>query len=603
MPGRFDSNTIIRVQQANDIVDVVSEHLRLAGKGKEMVGMCPFHDDHRPSLNVSPAKQIFKCFACGVGGDVFKFIQLRENLSFSQAVERLAERAGIKIEPIRRPRGNTETNSEQQLDPRKLAEVNLWAMKFWRGNLTDEEKGRFAREYIKSRQISDDSVGKWGLGLAVDSWRQILEAGRAAKIPFDLLWQAGLIVKRDNSEGWYDKFRGRLMFPITDVTGRVIGFGGRTLGTDAAKYMNSPTTVLFDKSNCLYGLEQARHEIVSSGTAVVVEGYTDCIMAHQFGCCNVVATLGTSFTSGHARLLRRYAKRAVLVFDSDVAGIAAADRALEVCLAGRIDIKIASVPEGKDPCDFLLSAGRDKFEELITNSVDVMDFKWNRLAEQFNGSDAFADRRVATEEFLATVAKAMSTGRVDPIGRGLIVNQLSRIVGLSSKEINAELKKAGRRLSRADSYTARNQKVIKSNVGDGFYAAAQREVLEVLLNKPKMFEDVKQRITAEDFDVPIFRQIASILFDVLARQSEIKLDGILRNVESVDVAGVLTELAEVGEGKGNFQVRLEGALDAMDEYNKKGRKGSIASGSDEIESLKQFQLELDKGNLRSVGME
>ena len=603
MPGRFDNSTISRVQQANDIVDVVSEHLKLARKGKEMVGMCPFHDDHRPSMNVSIAKQIFKCFACGAGGDVFKFVQLRENLSFSQAVERLAQRAGIKIEPIRRQRGNTETNSGQQLDPRKLAKVNLWAAKLWQGNLADEQKGRFAREYIRDRQISDNSVKKWGLGLAIDNWQQLVEAGIDAKIPFGLLGQAGLSVKRDNGQGWYDKFRDRLMFPITDVTGRVIGFGGRTLGTDGAKYMNSPATALFDKSNCLYGLEQARHEIVSSGTVVVVEGYTDCIMAHQFGCCNVVATLGTSFTSGHARLLRRYAKRAVLIFDNDVAGIAAADRALEICLAGRIDIKIASVPEGKDPCDFLLSAGREKFEELTANAVDVMEFKWNRLAEQFNSSETFTDRRTAMEGFLTTMATAMSAGRVDAIGRGLIVNRLSRIIGLDSKEINEELRKASRRIVRAAGYASREQRVINADVGDGFYAAAQQEILEVLLNEPKMFEEIRQRITVDDFNVPIFRQIASVLFEVLARQGEISLAGILRNVESVEVAGVLTELAEVGEKKGNFHVRLQDAFDTMDEYAKQHRQRNIKPGADEGESLKQLQLGLEKGNLRSVGME
>ncbi len=182
-------------------------------------------------------------------------------------------------------------------------------------------------------------------------------------MPLKLLEQAGLLVGQNT-----DKFVNRLMFTITDVTGRVIGFGGRTLDGTGAKYVNSPTTVLFDKSNTLYGLEQARHEIVSTGTAVVVEGYTDCIMPHQFGCKNVVATLGTSFTTGHGRILRRYAKKVILIYDNDVAGIEAANRALDVCLSQKIDIKIASIPEGKDPCDFILAAGKEAFERLIERS-------------------------------------------------------------------------------------------------------------------------------------------------------------------------------------------------------------------------------------------
>ena len=202
------------------------------------------------------------------------------------------------------------------------------------------------------------------------------------------------------------------MFPITDVTGRVIGFGGRTLDEKGAKYINSPTTVLFDKSNSLYGLEQARHKIVSTETAVVVEGYTDVIMAHSKGCDNVVATLGTSFTPGQGRILRRYAKRVVLIFDSDVAGIEAANRALEICLSLHIDISMASVPEGKDPCEFLLSAGKEQFERLVDEAVDVFQFKWNRLAESFGKDETLAGRKAAVEEFLQTVRRI----GVEPFG-------------------------------------------------------------------------------------------------------------------------------------------------------------------------------------------
>ncbi|MHC4539340.1 MAG: toprim domain-containing protein [Planctomycetota bacterium] len=220
------------------------------------------------------------------------------------------------------------------------------------------------------------------------------------------------------------------------MTGRVIGFGGRTLDESGAKYINSPTTVLFDKSNSLYGLEQARHEIVATATAVVVEGYTDCIMAHQFGCGNVVATLGTSLTAGHGRMLRRYAKKVILIFDGDVAGLEAANRALDVCLAQRLDIKLASVPQGKDPCDFLLAAGKEGFEK---EAVDVFQFKWDRLMEKFGKEDTLAGKRVAIEEYLDTIATGLQAGRISEIDLGLRVNQISRIIGLDSRQINAEL--------------------------------------------------------------------------------------------------------------------------------------------------------------------
>ena len=301
MPGMLDRTIVDRVQQANDIVDVISEHIRLTKKGTQMVGLCPFHDDHRPSLYISIAKQIFKCFACGAGGDVFKFVQMRENLNFPQAIERLAQRAGIALP---RPAQREKTEDRKSIDPNKLAKVNAWAAKYFEANLADERKGKFARQYLLKRQISSEDVKKWQLGLAIDSQDDLLKSAKDKGIPVKLLEEAGLVGAR----GSCDKFVNRLMFPITDATGRVIGFGGRTLDEKGAKYINSPATALFDKSNTLYGLQQARHRIVSTETAVVVEGYTDCIMAHNKGCTNVVAALGTSFTSGQGRLLKRYAK-------------------------------------------------------------------------------------------------------------------------------------------------------------------------------------------------------------------------------------------------------------------------------------------------------
>ena len=598
MAGMFDNSLVIQVQQANDIIDVIGEHISLKRKGREMVGMCPFHDDHRPSLNVSSVKQIFKCFACGAGGDVFKFVQMRENLTFPQAIERLAERAGIKLKPTRRAKdkGQTQMPSED-IDPNKLAKVNAWAAKYFQQNLHDEKKGKQTRDYIAQRQITSQSVKEYQLGLAIDSPDDLLRTAKAKKIPTKLLEQAGLITAQHQ-----DKFINRLMFSITDVTGRVIGFGGRTLDETGAKYINSPTTPLFDKSNSLYGLEQARHQIVSTGTAVVVEGYTDCIMAHQFGCTNVVATLGTSFTAGHGRILRRYAKKVVLLFDSDVAGIEAANRALDVCLSQRIDIRLASVPEGKDPCDFLLAAGKERFEQLLNEAVDVFQFKWNRLTASFGSEDTLAGKRLAIEEYLQTIATALWAGNVSPIDRGLIVNQISKIIGLDSKQINAELNRRLRQAQRAASYNAENQKAQIIDYGRGLFAAAQREVLEVLLNEPKLFEIVKQKITAELFDVPILRQIAAIMFETLNTNIDASLAEILAGAESVELGSSLVELTQAGEEKGNFQARLTGALDTIDRYQAQKKNSRIETIEDQRKFLRKVYENTGKENPHNVGM-
>ena len=594
MAGMFDSRIVLEVQQANDIVDVISEHVSLKKKGREMVGLCPFHDDHKPSMNVNSVKQIFKCFACGAGGDVFKFVQMRENLTFPQAIERLADRAGIKIQKLktRNPKPGT-----VDVDPNALARVNAWAAKYFCKNLQDTKKGKYARDYLAQRKIKPESVKKWQLGLAVDSQDDLIKAAAANKVPAKLLEQAGLTTGRNQ-----DKFVNRLMFTITDVTGRVIGFGGRTLNETGAKYINSPTTVLFDKSNSLYGLEQARHEIVSTGTAVVVEGYTDCIMAHQFGCCNVVATLGTSLTAGHGRILRRYAKKVVLIFDSDVAGVEAANRALDVCLSQRIDIKIASVPEGKDPCDFLLAAGKEGFNRLVDDAVDVFKFKWDRLKEKFDKDDTLAGKRAAIEEYLETVATGLLAGNVSDLDCGLRVNQISRIVGLDSKRINAELNVRLKRAARTANRSAENRQVRRIDYGRGRFAAAQREVLEILLNEPELFETVRGKIAAESFDVPILGQIAEILFERLDKNTETSLREILAGTESVQLGNCIMELAQAGEEKGNYQARLAGALDTVERNRGQEQDESFETVEQQRQYLRRFSEKNGRENPHSIGM-
>jgi DNA primase len=602
MAGIFDQTIVNQIQQANDIVDLISEHVSLKKKGREMVGLCPFHDDHRPSMNVNAAKQIFKCFACGAGGGVFTFVQMRENLTFPQAIRRLADRAGIKLKETKTKDSKPKT---ADVNPNELARVNAWAAKYFQQNLHDTGKGKHTRDYLAERKITPESVKNWQLGLAVTK-NDLLKAAKARNISTKLLQNAGLVATQAGSLS--DKFVNRLMFTITDVTGRVIGFGGRTLDDAPAKYINSPATALFDKSNSLYGLNNARHRIVSSGVAVVVEGYTDCIMAHQFGLSNVVASLGTSFTVGQARILRRYAKQVVLLFDSDTAGIEAANRALEVCVSQRIDIKLASVPQGKDPCDFLLTAGRKAFEKLIDSAVDVFNFKWNRLIDSFGSGDTFVDNKAAIEEFLQTIATAVWAGKVPAIDRGLIVNRLSKIIGLDTKEINNELRRRIARVARTASYpdsaAPKSQKPqsTQTDTGRGLFATAQREVLEILLNEPKLFDTAKQKITPGLFDVPILAQIARILFETLSTGTGLSLPEILAKAESVEAGNIIVELAQAGEQKGNFQSRLAGAIETIQRLQKQEKKSEIKPAQDQTQFLRRASKYSEKQNPHSVGM-
>lgn len=558
MPGMYDYAAVNRVQQANDIVDVVGEHVSLKKKGRELIGLCPFHEDHKPSMNVNPVKQIFKCFACGAGGDVLKFVQMREGLTFPQAIERLAERAGIALNPVRRAAPQT-PGQPNDVDPNQLARANKWAAQFFQQCLNDPEKGKHAREYLEGRGISQESIATWRLGLAPNAGDALAARAAQQKIPPQLLQQAGLTTASNQ-----DKFVNRLMFTITDVTGRVIAFGGRTLNDTGAKYINSPTTPLFDKSNTLFGLEQARHQIVATGTAIVVEGYTDVILPHQAGCTNVVATLGTSFTAGHGRILRRYAKKVVLLFDSDTAGMAAANRALEVGLSQHLDIKLAFVPQGKDPCEFVLAAGKEGFDQVIEQATDVFRYKWDRLRERLAADDTLAGRKVAVEEFLQAVAIGFGSNNIPVLERGLIVNKLAKMIGLGEAEIRKELDRRIKPASQPARTEGRTPGAVPTtDWGRGLYASAQREILEVLLNDPGLFHGQEQGVAQDLFDVPALAQIASIVLEVVRSEEDFSLSRVLARAESVEIGERIVELQRVGEVKGNYHSRLVDALEVL----------------------------------------
>lgn len=585
----FDQAAISRVQQSCDIVEVVGEHLTLVKKGREMVGLCPFHEDHRPSFNVNPAKQIFKCFACGAGGDVFKFLQMRENLTFPQAVERLAQRAGIELKPAR---STPDKTRENELNPNDLARVNAWADKFFQKNLT-KENAKSVTDYLSQRGINDKSIKLWHIGYAPAGGDELVKAARP-RINDQLLIGSGLVVRQGGS--LTDKFVNRLMFTITDVTGRVVGFGGRTLDGVGAKYVNSPTTALFDKSNCLYGLQQARLAIGSTGTAIVVEGYTDVIMAHQFGFNNVVATLGTSLTDGHVRMLKRYAKSIIVFFDSDTAGLAAANRALELCLARQIDIKVASVPQGKDPCDYLLAEGAEEFAKVLSQAVDVFEFKWNRLAAGFESDNTISGRKAAVEEFIRSIATAMHSGNIGPIERGIIVNRLAGIIGIDAASINTQLNRLMQAAGRTQNYSRDKQQTAALDLGTGLFAAAQREIIEVLLNEPALFENVKQKVEPRDFDVPVLRTMAEILFDILNSNQHASITDLLARVESPQLSGVIVDMQQAGQEKGNYAKRLDDALAAFEM-----QRTSQLPNQKKVD-IKQLAEKAKKGNPHTLGM-
>lgn len=416
---------------AVDIVDVVGESVALRRKGKEFIGLCPFHADKNPSLNVSPAKQIFKCFACGAGGDAIRFIQLKLKLSFVDAMELLARRAGLDF----RRGGPRDSGGDRD----QLEHVLRWASAHFQRNLA-EPIGRGALDYARSRGLDDATLSGFQIGYATEDWDGLYAAARRAGVSDDLLLQAGLVGKSENGKV-YDRFRGRLMFPITDRLDRLVAFGGRTLIGDDAKYLNSPETRLFSKSSILFGLSRARPAIADTRTAVVVEGYMDCVLLHQFGFRNIVATLGTALTEQHVRQLRSAADRILLCFDGDAAGVKAADRALEVSLRSKAEVCVVALEGGLDPADYVVQRGVDAFSGFLHSAIPALEFKW-KLAEDAARSGGSGAQRAAIEELVSFVARVAGEGGVDPIEQGLLVGRLSAMLSLPADTVYGMLRRA-----------------------------------------------------------------------------------------------------------------------------------------------------------------
>lgn len=433
-----------RVRDASDIVAVVGEHLALKPKGREYVGLCPFHDDRNPSMCVIPAKQIFHCFVCGTGGDVFTFIQKYHSMGFRESLEYLAERGNIELTKFKTGSGGGGVPFEHAggVGKKEIMAANEAGQGFFKAILKHPEHGELARKIIQDRGISAEMVEKFGIGASPDRWDGLLMTVEKKGLSLDAMLGSGLIKERD-SGGHYDALRNRLIFPIFDQIGRVIAFGGRIMDEDdTPKYLNSPETQVFRKSTTLYGINHAARAIKRERTAVIVEGYTDVIACHQSGVEHVVGTLGTALTSGHATVLRRLCDTVVLLFDGDEAGIKAADRAIEVLLSETIDIRIAALAgftDAKDPDELLKrDGGAEVFQQVIDGSVDLIKWRFDRLREELkDAGPARVTQRI--EEELAKLSE-LGLGELTPVRRSLMIRQVARAAQIDEGVVTAAIR-------------------------------------------------------------------------------------------------------------------------------------------------------------------
>jgi DNA primase len=515
-----------QIKAASDIVAVVGGYLSLKPAGPTFKALCPFHSDSRPSLDVDPRRQRYRCWACGKHGDVITFVQEVEKVGFKEARQILAVRAGIKLD---------DTPSPQDQARLRLLGVMRWAQEKYQHCLLNDPAGAEAVKYVAGRKFSGKTVRDFGLGFAPLDGDWLVRLAFAERVPDDVLVEVGLIAPRQENRGFYDRFRDRVMFPIRDVQGRPVGFGGRIMpespyANRAPKYYNSSETPLFSKSELLYGLDQARHAGTAVGYLAVVEGYTDVMMAHQCGVPQVVATMGTALNARHVAQLRRYAPKVVLVYDADAGGVTGVDRALDIFVSQDVELAVATLPDGLDPCDLLVKPdGAETFNRVLTSAVDALDFKLNRLLERNPSPSVETTRRIIDEVLGVMAAAPALPSQASQVKQELIVTRLSHRLGLRQETVWArfgELKRERKQRDREDARpkplvqasAARETKPAEPRPRDDARLGAEKQLLDLLLAHPLLVGQVQAAISPEEITHTGLRRILAEMYELHAER-------------------------------------------------------------------------------------
>ncbi len=494
----YPDELIEEVRMKNDIVDVISGYVRLQKKGANYFGLCPFHNEKSPSFSVSPGKQMYYCFGCGAGGNVYTFIQEYENYTFPEAVKMLADRAGVNLPEIEYSEEAKKAESKRS----RLLEINKEAAKYFYFQLRARQ-GETGYRYLRDRQLSDETIKKFGLGFANKTSNDLVQYLRSKGYSPELIHEAGLC-NVDEKHGMYDKFWNRVIFPIEDINHRVIGFGGRVMGDGTPKYLNSPETPIFDKSRNLYGLNFARTS--RKGNIILCEGYMDVISMHQAGFDQAVASLGTAFTLGQASLLKRYTKEVLLSYDSDGAGVKAALRAIGILKEAGLTGKIISLEPYKDPDEFMKNLGKEAFQERIDHAENSFLFEIRMLEKEYNLSDPEDKTRfhreiarklcdfseeVERENYIEAVAEKYHIG-FENLRK--LVGSIAAQTGLAKP---VERAKTG------------NQ---KKTTPEENSKKTQRLLLTWLVEEPQLYKKIERFIGPEDFTEELYVRVAERLF-------------------------------------------------------------------------------------------
>ncbi|MBX7310105.1 DNA primase [Clostridium chauvoei] len=485
-----------KIKEQNDIVDVISESVRLKRSGRNFSGLCPFHNEKTPSFSVSQDKQIYKCFGCGEAGNVITFVMKTKNLPFVDAVKYLGERVNITIEDGNK--GKSPITKKKEM----LYNVNVEAARFFFRNLMSTSE---AKDYFLNRGIKEETMKRFGLGFAKESWNNLLLYLRKRGFNEEILLEAGLVSTSQKTGNKYDRFRNRVIFPVFDYRGKVIGFGGRVLDDSKPKYLNSPETLVFQKGTNLYGLNFAIKSNLKERYFIIVEGYMDLITLHQYGITNVVASLGTALTTNQARLLKRYADKVIISYDADIAGQTATLRGLEILKDAGFEVRVLNIPQGKDPDEFVRSNGKEAFKNLIKNAEPLIDYRLKRAEEgiNFKESDSLAKYGKRVTNILA---------KLNPVEKDVYVKKISENTGIREQALYDLLSSEMTKNINNDKFMNNKEyNGIKLYVEPGFLKA-ERSLMKLML-EDDYFEYIINILKEEDLILEEHKEIFSIIKD------------------------------------------------------------------------------------------
>lgn len=493
---RYSESLIDEIRNNNDIVDIISQYVTLKKRGRNFIGLCPFHKEKTPSFCVSPDKQIFYCFGCNTGGDVIKFISKIENISFKESIEFLAEKAGIVLPKL----GNED--SKKQALREKVYEINEVVAEFYHNKLY-EPIAKPAQEYVKKRKLDNRTLKNFKIGYSPNGnvvYKILKEKGYSEE---EIL--ASNLVKKMNN-GYVDLFRNRLMFPICDIRNRVIAFGGRVLDNSLPKYINSPDTIVYNKGRNLYGLNVARKSDLQK--IVIVEGYMDTISLHQRGIPNVVASLGTALTEAQGRLLRKYSEKVIISYDSDGAGQAATLRGLEILNSLGCDVRILQIEDAKDPDEYVIKYGSGRFNLLVEDAISLIEFKAKMMKKDLNLENA--NDKI---KFLKEIAKLLKTVN-SKIEQEIYLDKICKEYNISKEAIYAEINKENK--SKIGERVLDKPKVVIKNEKDKISAVLQERentIVFMLINGQwEVYKQISSRVLPTDFSVEANKKIVEVLY-------------------------------------------------------------------------------------------